>query len=338
MAKSEADFVPKNVKEQGEKADALVKNKGKKATPVETPVETPPVETAPAAEEPAIPANVAPVDPAKPAPASSDFEQKYKVLQGKYDREIMDLSAGMKGMQDTVNSQAQIIENLNNVLQNLPTGTGPAQNAAPSTTPMTDASVFSGYGSEMVDFVDAVNTLIARVDKLEAGGGSAPNSIVARMETIEQRQVKSAKDTFYDALDLHVPEWGNINVDPAFKAWLKEIDPMSDIPREAMLKRALDTFNQNQAIAIFTGFKGLNPVNPNAPAPVVDPLAGQIVPDQTGNVDPSQPARPAARYASLEEFTKAQTDFIKKRITELEFNKIANSYQSGLAAAKALQR
>lgn len=343
MPKTEEDFLPDAVKKQGQQADEAQAAAKKKKAPTKkkkaAPNDQPPASDP--ASEPAIPDNSQPASEPNATPdaqQSDAFEQKYKVLQGKYDREILEQGNQIKELSTVVQNQAAIIEKLNGVLENGLPAADPGRAADPQpaqSTPSTDASIFSGYGSEMVDFVNTVNALISRMDALEASftqGFNPSGDISARLENIEQLQARSAKDSFYDALDTHVPSWGQTNVDSGFKAWLQEVDPMSGIQRSAMLKRALDTFNADQAIAIFKAFQ------PAQPAPNAEPaseLDGMVVPDQTGNADPSQHLAPPVKYSTKEEFLDAQQKFVKKQITENDFNKIANSYQMGLAAAKA---
>ena len=141
----------------------------------------------------------------------------------------------------------------------------------------------------------------------------------------------SAKDRFYEALAHAVPDWGTQNNDPGFLQWLKEIDPMSQVQRETLLKYAFERWNHTQVIALFNGYKQSQgqSITPEA-TPTKEGLESQVVPETTGSGDGE--TTPKQKYSTKEEFLAAQTHFTRGRITEADFDKIANSYQAGIAA------
>jgi len=335
MPKTEEDFIPAAVKKQEEKAKAAQKKAQDAKKPVKpepAPAPEPAPEPAPVAE-PAVPAEAAPA--AEVPKPDSGFEHKYSVLQGMYNTDTQELKGQIQAMMATAENQQKIIDNLNNVLTALPKQTAPAEVAPAVDMPELNKDDFSGYGGEMVGVINSIKILSKRIAALESRNPSdAPVSdpgLTDRVNRIEQTQVMTVKEAFYDALNKAIPTWGVQNNDPKFLAWLNETDPMSSVQRKVLIEHAFKQWNHKQVIAIFKAFAMEN-IDPSAPAEQPG-LESQIVPDTTGDATGGPGGKPPVQFKTVEDFTKAQDDFVKGRITEADFDKIANSYQQGLAAA-----
>ena len=76
----------------------------------------------------------------------------------------------------------------------------------------------------------------------------------------------------FDALDLAVPTWNDINNDPHFLGWLSEADQFSGNQRKALLQAAFDANNSARVVAFFKGYLSENATiapteqRPGAPA------------------------------------------------------------------------
>jgi len=339
MPKKDSDYVPSSVKKQSDAADAAVKSakaakKPKKADPVkaESVVE-------PAIEDSGVtptvePAKADPVDTQSPAPVKdSAFEQKYNVLQGMYNKDTHELKTQLENVSAAMAKQEAIIANLSNVIET--TASQPAATATPVQPEIVlDPQQFDGYGSEMVEAIGLVNQLLQRVSTLEntKPKSSAPNSdFTQRLDNIEATQQMTVKDTFYDELGKAIPDWGTQNHDPKFALWLEDTDPLSQVPRKVLLQHAFKVWNYKQVIALFLAYPG-NTAAPVASAVVGEAtgLAAQVVPETTGNAGENPGGQPKQTYSTKEDFLKAKDDFVKGRIVEADFDKISNSYQTGI--------
>ena len=361
MAKTDKDFIPKNVKKQEDAAVAAQKAAAAaKKAPVTEPTKDPVIDptAAPVTDAGAIPAaipaaepvvvgaaaEVPAVDPTKQA--AEGFEQKYNVLQGMYNKDTHELKQQVVNMESAMAKSDAIIANLSNVIEKLPGQQVAAQAAAPAAqaTPTLDSKEFKGYGDEMVVAIDLLNGLVPRIEALErakpavAGDNS---ELTSRVDNIEQTQQVSVKDTFYTALGKWNANWGTINHDPKFALWLEEIDPLSQVQRKVLLQYAFKQWNHTQVIALFSNFSGPAPVvDPNAsaiPGAQVPGLAAQVVPEITGNSGDDPAGQPKVEYSTKDDFLKAKDDFVKGRITEVDFDKVSNSYQTGLSKAQKQQ-
>jgi hypothetical protein len=348
MSKTDADFVPAAVKKQAEAAEVAQKNakEAKKANKANADKPAEPVVPAAPVSDP----GVKPVDPtAAPAIAvdpkvvpaviedpnkgPDGFEQKYNVLKGMYNKDTHELKLKLESMQTAMDKTDSIIANLNNVIEKIPAAQAPAAPVVQATQ-LIDPKLFDGYGPEMVDAMGTLNGLVARIEALENATpqqAAAPDSeFVQRLDNIEATQQVSVKDTFYAELGAWNADWGVINHDPKFALWLEEIDVISQVQRKILLQYAFKQWNHKQVIALFSAFHGPAPVTTLAPEAPAPGLAAQVVPENTGNAGDNPAGQPKVEYATKDDFLKAKDDFVKGRIMEADFDKISNSYQTGL--------
>lgn len=334
MPKTEEDYIPEAVKKQGQKAieaQKLASGKEPEPTqPIQDPVTPEPAKTEPA---PVVPGKPKVDDPA--TPAEGDLEHKYKVLQGMYNKETMELRNALTDTKNTLESQNKVIENMQKMMDTMAAApTAPATSSpAPAPIEVLKVDDFSAYGTEMEDLIKTINDLVHRVATLEKKGPATttdPN-LVDRLNRVENLQVRTVKDKFYDALDNWDASWGVKNHDPEFKKWLQDVDPVSQVQRAVMLNHAFKNWNVAQVIAIFDQYFGAPTSAPN-PESTTPSLKDQVTPDTTGNADGKEGGQPPKTYSTLEDLKKAQTDFISKRISEADYDKIAASFQAGVAA------
>ena len=103
--------LPAQIRKQVKKANKLIE--AANGPPVEEPkveppvvelVAEPPVETSPVEEPPVV----VPVEPSV-EPPKEDFEQKYRVLQGKYDSEVPRMSGELRAQGEQIDSLRGVI-------------------------------------------------------------------------------------------------------------------------------------------------------------------------------------------------------------------------------------
>jgi len=346
---------PKNVKDQGTKAEELQKEiiEGKK-TPEEKaealaaeeakvkkdkdgkPLKPAEKEVKPGEEE------VTPgkeVKPVKEEPV--DFEQKYKVLQGKYDSEVPGLQEALSGANETIASQNKIIASAQ---PGKPPGEGEVEKSAEekaaeeAAEAKTELKVedFEGYGAEMIEMVtlvkDQAKTIKTQDEKLK--------KIDERQEESEDRVIESDTKTFYTKLTELVEDWQTINKSPEFLDWLAKKDPFVGLTRHTLLEDAHSTLDLDRVAHFFTAFKkdgGKSEVEtPAGEGKTEEELAAeaeleaQIIPDTGAAVTP--PGSPKVPEVTRAHLAKATRDYQTGRINEEAFNKIANAFQTAIAA------
>jgi len=235
--------IPKAIREAAERADALhaqlYGNTGAPA-PVEQ-QQAAPVE--PAAVEAPAPA---PVEAPAPAPVTADssWEDKYRVLAGKYAAEVPRYAAEVRELKEQVR---RLTENAN---------------AAPpaEVSGLTPAEVVERYGD---DFASAVAAIV------EQRTAQFREEFAPKLEKVAEANAVSARQTFMARISELVPDWQIIDQDPRFTAYLDEVDEMSGQPRRAFFNDA-DARNDAERIARF--FKGFRvATQPQQQAPVEKP-------------------------------------------------------------------
>ena len=171
--------------------------------------------------EPVQAAPVASTDVPHPEPQEvpeEKWEHKYRRLQGKYDAEVPRLHAQVRELQGVL-AQMQ---------QQMQAPPPPAEQPKEPDKYVSDEDV-ANYGEDFVDIqrritLDATRELRKQVEELKAQlaqQGSQVQSV-----SFEARLLKA------------VPDFEQINADPAWIEWLNEVDPLIRGPRRAIAQQA----------------------------------------------------------------------------------------------------
>jgi len=231
--------LPRAVEEAERRANEL----HTKAYSPEAP-QNPDTPTAPPSATPA--AAPAPTPPAK-VETEETWETRYKVLSGKYNAEIPRLKQANADLQAQLEKGAKQHADITARLTTL--------EKERSATPLVKPEEIESYGEPLVD-------LMRRVSREEAGrllptvNTDEITSIKEDVETIRTSTARSAYDTFIARLTELVPDWQAVNVDPAFHAYLGEVDPLFGEERQVGLSRAQQAYDAARAARFFDAFKG----------------------------------------------------------------------------------
>lgn len=267
---------PRAVKRQVEEANRLLASLA--AKPGEAPpapagdapppptdnMQAPTDNTPPAAAPPVTTVSDAPPPP--PAPAAEpapDFQQKYAVLKGKYDKEIPELKA-------TVSELVERNRQLEQMLAQLAERSAPP--VAPTTSKLIKPEEEAEYGTEFFDVVGrrAREILEAELAPLRSQVQQA-NAHKGRVSDEERKQ------TIAEALTENVPGWEAINTSQQFLAWLADRDVFSGKVKRELLTEAFQNGDAARVVQFFKAFQE-DPASAPAPAartPSVD--AGTLV-------------------------------------------------------------
>ena len=160
---------------------------------------------------------------------------------------------------------------------------------------------FEGYGDEMIDMVGTVNDALAENKKLKE-----------QLDIVQDSVVQTAEGTFFTNLDKAIPDWETINRDPAFLNWLGQVDPLTGIRRQELLDQAYAAFDAPRVANFFLTFTG------NGGRPT--------------NNEVIQSEKEKEHEVTREQFNKAAKDTQTGRMTQEEFQKIADQYQTQFVA------
>lgn len=300
---------------------------------------TPPATPAPASDPAAVQPPAAPPAPA-PAPTPEAWEQKYKVLQGKYNAEVPRLQNQVRELTDTVRNLQQQATAQQMLVASLSQNRGAApegqrQTPPPMTKLVKDEEIVD-FGPDLFDFVQraARQAVMPEVEerlrpvqqKVEQVSQSAAHAAAETAETKRER--------VHALLDREVPKWREMNEDAAdggFIAWLSQADAFSGRVRGDLLKEAYEQHDGPRVVSFFKGFLNENAiVTPPSPAPA--PTGSQKTLDDF--VAPGT-AKPGT--------TGAPNEAGKRTWTEAEIGKFysdvrAGKYRSNAARQAEIER
>ena len=247
-------------------ADTPVGNSAAADTSVGKPAaaDTPPGQSAPPAEQARPPQEKAPPVPEKPAPAQEkpeagdsgeaiDWEQRYKSLQGKYNKEI----AEMRRQADLIRALSQRIETPR------PADTAISDPPGSASAPSDTTARPRGWTPppELVEEVGepTVRAIQAGVQAELRAVREELESRLAEMEG-QYRSVSPAAHaavmfTREQQLDQMVPGWRGANSSPDFvNRWLGDVDPLSGVPRMDLFKNAVQSHDIRRIAAFFQSY------------------------------------------------------------------------------------
>jgi len=261
--------LPRAVKEAEERANALIQAQGKQreGTPEEssppapepepgpevtvtpTASEPPPSEAAPSEHEPPV----QPVQVEAAKPPEEDYEAKYKVLKGKYDKEVPDLASQVTFLVKKVGGlEAALAE------RETPQPT-PEPAPTPAPEPAKDLSAdpkVKYFQTEYPDIYEGTDILVqARAKEIARTLFKEEfDKLNQRLNAVEHGQVQKTKESFYEALNKAHPNWEQMQSSPEFAAFIQLTDEFSGIPRWQLLKDAYNKLDAGRAIRFFDAF------------------------------------------------------------------------------------
>jgi hypothetical protein len=243
--------IPEAVRRQSRRADEIARSIGSVVPGEETPPEPPVVE--PPAEPPAEPET--PPEPA--APPETDWEQRYRTLQGKYDSEVPQMRNEMRQLRNLIGE-----------MQAPPAPPAPATTA----TVIPDEDV-EAYGGDLI----AAARRWAR-SEMESELQQLRSEVAGLKGGQQQLTAQTAHQQVVAALNAD-PElagvWEDVNRDQEFLSWLDLRDPFSGEVRGHLLGQAFDRGDSSRVRAFFKSFiaEHTATTRPPAPTPPTPPAA-----------------------------------------------------------------
>lgn len=188
------------------------------------------------------------------------FEQKYRTLQGMYNREVPRLLSQNRELGQRLNQMEQLLANMQEQQKSEP------QPTAENTKPLVSDAEIEEYGPETVDLFRRLSrqeTLpyIQKIAELEGTIKDLKTSVVPQVENVVQRERQTTQERFWADIDQAVPDWREINNNQDFHTWLLEYDPMYGSTRQELLEQAQSQFNSQRVVSFFETWKRMNPTH-----------------------------------------------------------------------------
>lgn len=208
---------------------------------------------------------------------TTEWEQKYKVLQGKYNAEVprlqgqlRDLSSAQQNLQSQLTGTQTLLASLSQRAQpaQAPDGVSPS-----NVRQLVKDEEIREFGPDLYDFIKraATEAVMPQVDgrlrpmaqELDRTSKAA-NSAMTSVALSDEQKVHAL-------LTREVPNWTALNEDGTFHEWLDQTDPYSGERRGDLLTRAYQRHDGPRVVTFFNGFLNENatvspPVPPTPPA------------------------------------------------------------------------
>lgn len=273
----------------------------------------------PGAEAPPAPAAAAEPAPSAEPAAPENWEHKYKVLQGKYNKEQGDLVAALNQARTTLAEAARVNEHLQAQLRSAPAPAAPAPSAAP-TSHLVTKEERDNFGDDLIDVVGrrAKEVLSPEVQALK----DEVARLAGQVQNATQDTAETKRDKVYMMLSARVPNWEAINKSPQFLAWLEGIDVFSGSSRRVSLLNAFNTFNASRVVGIFEAYTKEDASGSTAD-PLVDP-ATLIAPGAPrGASGEAAPGSQRGRIWSEGEIRNFYDRAARKRVPAKEYEEVS---------------
>ena len=220
--------------------------------------------------------------PAKPADDAA--EQRYRVLQGKYNAEVPRLHEANRNLQAQNSDLSARLQGLEAKVQELSTPPAPAADFT---------KIHAEYGDDLTNVL-----------KEQAATISQLKGTIAQLQTgqaqVAQTAQESVQDGFWRELRRIVPDWQALNSDQYFLAWLAEGDGLSGYSRFDTMQVAFKRLDAEGVARYFTSYKsGLKPT-PSAQ----EQLASQQSPAASGSGVTTGSEKPSFTSAQVSQFFK----------------------------------
>ena len=271
--------IPKQVKRQSEEVQSLYAELNEETTEAsagldsgekvpeekqaeasaEVPVKEDTTETSDSAEKQATESDAEEHSTADTEEQEDTWEQKYRTLQGMYNKEVPRLNATNKDLTTRVSQ-------LESLLGDLKQKEEPNEPEPVIEKLITDSDV-EAYGDSIDVMRRAAKEEVAgqmgRVAQLEKELAEL-KGVVPQVQQVQQQQKSSSEKQFWDDLNREVPNWSDINKSPDFQSWLLEVDPLTGINRQTYLEDAQRKLDSGRVVNFFTTFAQVNGIDNSA--------------------------------------------------------------------------
>lgn len=237
-----------------------------KVDPTPAPVAEPepvPADSPVAEPEPVTPEPEPAPEPAKPV----DWEHKYNVLQGKYNKEIPRLAESNRAVNDAILTlkaeNAKLISEITDLRKRVEDGIGKAPQAP---APAADIDNDPDVQYLKAQYPDVANGIVKLARAHSADVKKQIDTLSTSFQEVQKEKIADKRDKFYDMLDAKVSNWEELNNTPDFNAWLDETDRYSGETRRVLIKRAYDRLDGKTAVNFFEDYLDRSAPGPTKPA------------------------------------------------------------------------
>lgn len=271
--------IPKEVQEKGKRADEI----REQSYPANPETETENEDPGNTEKKPEPKAQDKPAPEASKEDSPEYLRQRLRVLQGKYESEVPRLHADNRKMQEQVTE-------LESKLQNT------QAEASPDYSEFFSEDEMEQFGEDTLKVVYRVSDQLARKH-----AGVASEKVESHVKRTQEQSDQERHGRLMGDLAARVPEWEQINEDPAFHEWLSQSTQIetdqgvASVQRQELLNRRHHSYNSQGVIKIFQDFQESR--GGHAP----DPLERKNLPSSAVTPDSTRPPGGEKRMFSRQE-------------------------------------
>lgn len=216
-------------------------------------------------------------------PAEDDdyWQRRFETLQGKYNAEVRQVAQENQQLQDKLQQTDSNAAELREQLQQLR-----AQQPTNVTEHFTQAQI-DEFGEDTLALMHRHAESVADQRVQEA-----VQQMQGQVQEVQQTQQQNAADRFLSDVAQAVPDWQQINDDPAFHQWLEAAVTVTtpqgqkQMSRQQLLSQYEQAGNARDVIALFQAFKetqsGEQQVQAESEAPPKATGSGRVEPSDSG--------------------------------------------------------
>lgn len=240
--------------------------------------------------EPVTPDPIPPPPGGEAPPAASvaklpveEWEQKYRVLQGKYNAEVprlqkqgSDQAEAIRRLQEQLTATQTLLASLGD--RQAAAAPAGAQPRTPAVASLIKDEEIKEFGADLID----VQRRVAREEiasAVEAEVARRLQPVTQQVTQVAQAATQTAKrvsqqdeQTLLEYMTKECPTWPTLNKDQNFVAWLDQTDPFSGMVRGEMLAQAYKSHDGPRVVTFFNGY--LKEHAAVTPTPTPAPAAG----------------------------------------------------------------
>lgn len=261
--------LPRQVQDQIKRAEKLAKDLGTEeqtaasAAPAEPIQDTQPVQPESAAPE-VKPEPPKPEDKQQQPDTVGIWEQRYRVLQGKYNSEIRAYGEQVRDLSARLDEALGYVQELEQHIQ--------AQEIqAPAQPVGVTEQQKQDYGEDLIAFItsqaDAIasqklGSVVEQFNSLKEEN----EQLRAQLQSVGQTANQASNQGFYAELDARAPGWREINRDPSLLSWLAQRVPGTPYTRQDFLNDAVKKKNVDAVVEMLDAYQAdMTPSDPTPP-------------------------------------------------------------------------
>lgn len=258
----------------------------------------------------------------EPPKGETDWERKFNGMEGRYKRQIQDLTTTIEGLQRAIQN-----------LQSQPPAPEKTVTKNKLVTPEEEAE----YGQDFLSVVGrrAKEEVNEEVESLKSTVAALQRQLSGVSGHIEM----DSRQRMLNELDQKITDWRQINHDEAFLAWLKLPDVFSGAIRHDLLKAAFDRNDTGRVAAFFSGFLAEEAAVGSAGAQPHQTSTTPVTPEGTGKVPLERLAAPGrAKSAASASLPAEKPVFTSAQISQFYVDKQRGKYRGKEAEADRLEQ